>query len=97
MDNPLVFGTEILAQTSDLALQHGETDTARQHATAAFRIATQPFIRRAGESRPPEPSRIALLHLATVLQLVGETEKGQTLYQRGAVPYEEGLLSLLHG
>jgi hypothetical protein len=97
MDNPPVFGTEVLAQTADLALQHGAPDIARQHANAAYRIAMQPFIRRAGESRPPQPSRIALLQLATVLQLVGETKKGETLHQRGAVPYDKGLFFTQHG
>jgi hypothetical protein len=97
MDDPLLFGTEVLAATADLALQHGESDIARQHAEAAYRIAIRPFIRRAGESRPLQPSRSALLQLATVLQLVGEIEKGQTLYQRGAVPYDKGLFFTQHG
>jgi hypothetical protein len=80
------FGTMILTQSADLALVNGEIQIARLQAEAAYRVGARPTVRRGGQNAPPAPSKIDLLRLATVLQLVGLTEKGKALYARASVP-----------
>jgi hypothetical protein len=95
LEPALVFGTMTLTQSADLALLHGQMDIARDHAEAAYRIGTRPSIRRGGEGGKTKPSNIILLQLATVLHLVGSTEKATALYDRAAVPYKEEPFSTL--
>jgi hypothetical protein len=90
-----VFGTMTLTQSADLALLHGEMDIAREHAETAYRAGSRPIIRHGAEGRPPKPSMILLLQLATVLHLVGSTDKATALYDQAAAPYKEEPLSTL--
>lgn len=90
-----IFATMILTDSADLALSNSEMDIALQHAEAAYRAATRPTVRRGGESRPPAPSKILHLRLATVLHLVGATEKAALLLERASVPYKEEPFSTL--
>jgi hypothetical protein len=95
LEPALVFGTMTLTQSADLALLHGKMDIAREHAEAAYRVGSRPTVRRGGQGRPPAPSKIILLQLATVLHLVGSTEKASALYDRASVPYKAEPFSTL--
>lgn len=76
------FGLEELTQSADLALRFGESKIARRHADLAYKTYSKSTVRRAGRTDAERPSRDALLHLATVLQLLGQTGKSSTLFAK---------------
>jgi thioredoxin-like negative regulator of GroEL len=90
-----IFATMTLTESADLALRSGEMDIARTHAKAAYRAGTRPTVRRGGDSRPPAPSKMLLLNLATVLHLSGATDQAAPLLKRASVPYKDQGFSTL--
>jgi tetratricopeptide (TPR) repeat protein len=93
LDLSVHFGLVELTQSADLAFLNGETPIARTHAELAYKTYSKPTVRRGAESSKAGPPRTDLLHLATVLQLVGLTDKGKALFAYASKPYEDSLFS----